>query len=250
MVFIRQTEKGEFSGKLKNLKGKDEWKYVYFNDDLTAIQATEQRDLRVLAAYAKSLGKEAIVKGNALWLEGRKYRYEEVHRLPAEISLLKAKNLHILGDQAIVFQSPHSPLSNLYPINLLFRGERFLSSEGAFHYHRALTSGYEQDAQLIKNTRNPFKVMKIAKALRSTQEWERICEDLMREILYEKFKQSDFCRQFLLSTGDRRLFEGTGDRRWACGIPISKSHLISFKNPGKNLMGLMLEEVRRDIRPK
>ena len=77
-----------------------------------------------------------------------------------------------------------------------------------------------------------------------------ICEDIMREILYEKFKQSETCKQVLIDTGNRRLFEGTGDRQWVCGIPISKAHLISFENPGKNLMGRMLEEVRRDLKPK
>ena len=91
IVYLRQTEKGEIFSNLKNLKGKDEWKYVYFNDDLTELQAAEQRDLRSLVAYAKSLGKEANVKANAFWYEGRKYKYEELHRLPDEISLLKPK---------------------------------------------------------------------------------------------------------------------------------------------------------------
>ena len=149
-----------------------------------------------------------------------------------------------------MFQSPHSPLSNLFPCNLIFRGERFLSAEGAFHYHRALISGYEYDAQQIKSARNPFRVMKIAKSLRATQEWERVSEDIMKEILQVKFSQISFCKQFLLSTGDRKLLEGTGDKRWGCGIPISKSHLIPFKNPGRNLLGFMLEAVRADIRPK
>ena len=249
VVFLKQFDKSEFFRNLKNLKGKDEWKHTYFNDDHTEIQATEQRDLRSLAAYARGQGKEATVKANALWYEGRKYRYEVLHRLPPNISLLKSKTLHILDDQAIVFQSPHSPLSNLFPCNLVFRGGHFLSAEGAFHFHRALTSGYEQDAYLIKSTRNPFKVKKTANLLRATPEWERICEDVMKEILLAKFSQSEYCKKFLLDTGDRRLFEGTGDRRWACGIPISKSHLITFKNPGRNLLGFMLESTRVSLRP-
>ena len=53
-----------------------------------------------------------------------------------------------------------------------------------------------------------------------------------------------------MKTGDRKLFQGTGYRKWGCGIPISKAKQISFKNPGRNLLGLMLEAVRRILSPE
>ena len=114
VVFLRHTEKAKFFVNLKNLKGKEAWKDVYFNDDLTELQQIEQRDIRSLLAYAKLIGKEAKVRGGAPWYEGRRYRYEDLHRLPEEISLLKDKTLNILNGSAIVFQSPHPPLSNLF----------------------------------------------------------------------------------------------------------------------------------------
>ena len=250
VVFLRHTEKAKFFGNLKNLKGKEKWNNIYFNDDLTELQQIEQRDLRSLVAYAKLIGKEAKVRGGALWYEGRRYRHEDLHRLPEVISLLKAKTLNILSGSAIVFQSPHSPLSNLFPCNLLFRGECFLSAEGAYQYVRALTSGYEREADLIKLERNPYKAKKQGQLLRATDEWNATCEDVMKEILTAKFTTIDFCRDFLLQTGTKRLFEGTGDRRWGCGIPISRYWLITLKCPGKNILGLQLESVRDEIRPK
>ena len=42
------------------------WSGVFFNDDLTEIQACEQRDLRALAAYARNQGKEAQVVSSSL----------------------------------------------------------------------------------------------------------------------------------------------------------------------------------------
>ena len=74
-------------------------------------------------------------------------------------------------------------------------------------------------------------------------------EQVMREILVEKFRSNRSCCNFLLSTGDRVLIEGTGDKKWGCGIPISKAHLITLKNPGRNLLGELLKEVRGVIRP-
>ena len=250
VTFQRQQEKGEIFRHLKNLKGKERWDKIFFNDDLTETQTGEQWDLRALAAYAKDLGHDAIVKAGLLYFDGRRYRYDELQKLPEAISLLKAKSLHILEDKAVVFQSPHSPLSNLYPCNLIYQGEGFLSAEGAWQYTRATVCGYLREAQLIKQERRPFKVKSIASAIRNTPEWEDKCEEVMQEILLQKFKQNTFCRDFLLETGERKLFEGTGDRKWGCGIPISKAKQIGFKNPGRNLLGLVLETVRRDLKPK
>ena len=225
MVYLRQVEKAELFRKLHNLKGKDKWKNVYFNDDLTELQAIEQRDLRALVAYAKKIGREAKVKTGAFWYEGRRYRHEDLHRLPQEISLLKAKTLYILDDKAIVFQSPHSPLSNLFPCNILYEGEGFLSTEGAYQCHRARISVYDKEADLIKSERNPYKVKKIAATLRATREWEDVSEKVMKEILMIKYSTIPFCKKFLLETGEMRLLEGTGDKRlWNTHLKILVYH--------------------------
>ena len=113
VIFHRQHGKGEIFRNLSKLKGVEAWEKVYFNDDLTEIQAGEQRDLRALAAFARDIGQESKVKAGQLHLGGRRYRYDELFKLPGEITLLQAKNRHILEDSAIVFQSPYSPLSNL-----------------------------------------------------------------------------------------------------------------------------------------
>ena len=128
--------------------------------------------------------------------------------------------------------------------------QRFVSSEGAYHFARAQTSGFEKEAQEIKGIRNAFKIKEIAKSITASQEWEEMAEEVMKEILLDKFTRNRFCRQILLSTGNKRLFEGTGDKRWACGIPISKAATITLNNnPGRNLLGLILESVRESIKP-
>ena len=248
VVLPSTSEKALIFKNLKNLKDKEEWKSVYFNDDLTEEQANEQRDLRALAAFAKTKGYNSNVRAGALWLEGRKFRHDEIHRLPEDVSLLKAKNIHILGDTAIVFQSPHSPLSNLAPCNITYRGEAFLSAEGAYQYSRALVCGYRREAQLIKLERVAFKIKALTRDFKNTKEWEDTSEQVMREVLIAKFTRNKDCKEFLLATGERNLYEGTGDKKWGCGIPISKSNQVSLQNPGRNLLGKLLEEVRRFLR--
>ena len=86
MVFLRQVEKADLVRNLHNIKDNENWKDAYFNDDYTELQAIEQHDLRALVAYASSRGKEARVKAGAVWYEGRRYRYEELHLAQGENS--------------------------------------------------------------------------------------------------------------------------------------------------------------------
>ena len=135
--------------------------------------------------------------------------------------LLKAKTLSILEGKGIAFQSPHSPLSNLFPCNLTYRGECFLSSEGAYQYARARVNGYDKEAEEIKAERRPYRILQKAREIKATQEWEDLAESVIHEIVLEKFKTIRYCKQFLLGTGSAKLFEGTGDKRWGCGIPLA-----------------------------
>ena len=68
VILPSQAEKAQIFRNLKNLKDKEEWKRTYFNDDLTEQQASEQRDLRSPAAFAKSKGFNAQVKAGTLYL--------------------------------------------------------------------------------------------------------------------------------------------------------------------------------------
>ena len=125
-----------------------------------------------------------------------------------------------------------------------------MSAEGAIQYHKALAMGCEREALEIKAERNPYKAKKLGGLIRTNQAWEDSCEEIVREILLAKFNTVDFCKGSLLETGNKRLYEGTGDKKWGCGIPISKYWLVKPPCPGRNLMGRLLEATRDLIKPK
>ena len=87
---------------------------------------------------------------------------------------------------------------------------------------KAIVCGHLREAQLIRTECKPFKVKKIATAIHITPEWEEQCEDVMQDILREKFQKNHFCSEVLLCTGDRKVFEETGDRRWGVGSQSQK----------------------------
>ena len=128
------------------------------------------------------------------------------------------------------------------------RNERFLSSEAALHHTRAVVSKRPKEAQEILETRDPYRVKDIGASFKPSREWENIEDKEIEEILIDKFTRNHYCRDFLIATGDKKLYEATGDRKWACGIPLSKIDTLTETPPGANRMGKKLEEIRDRIK--
>ena len=235
---------------LKNLQGIQRWERVYISDDLTESQQRQLRDLRSLSAFAKSLGYASAVRSNCLVVEGRKYTYKDLHRLSPEITLEKAKTVKCLQGKGVAFQSVHSPLSNLYPCNVFYKGISFLSAEGALQHTRAIFCRRLEEARAIETERDAYEVKRIAGTFKHPQEWEAVVVDILIEILVIKFTANRHCREVLLATGDCGLFEATGDRTWACGLPLSKIHELTIPPVGRNRTGVALEKVRQIVKGK
>ena len=229
---------------VKNLKDLERWNRVFINDDLTECQQNQQRDLRALAAFARSKGYNSSVRSTFIVVQGKKYSYQELGRLAPEISLEKAKTLECLDWKGIAYQSDHAPLSNLYPCNIVYKSRVFLSAEGALQHTRAIICGRTVEANQIEFERNAYKVKRIASGLPYSQEWEDKVEDILLEILIIKFTTNSYCRKALMATGDRSLFEATGDKVWACGLALTRIQELTIPTPGKNQAGLALEKVR------
>ena len=162
------------------------------------------------------------VRSNYIVVDGRRYVYKDISRLAPDLTLEKAKTVECLNGRGVAFQSVHSPLSNLYPCNILYKGKPFLSAEGALQHARAVICNRPEDARAIEFQREAYEVKRIASSFKQSAEWDNIVVDVLIKILIMKFTQNPYCKGALLATGDRLLFEATGDRTWACGLPLAK----------------------------
>lgn len=71
------------------------------------------------------------------------------------------------------------------------------------------------------------------------KDWESVKDNVMREVVYAKFSANPALKEILLSTGDEKLIEHTkNDSYWADGGDGS----------GKNMLGIILMEVREKLR--
>lgn len=72
-------------------------------------------------------------------------------------------------------------------------------------------------------------------------DWEEVKDDIMRQAVLAKFSQNKDIAQLLIDTGDKEIIEHTkNDHYWADG----------GDGTGKNMLGIILMEVREQLRKK
>ena len=236
---------------MKKLAGNNTWLNVFINDDLTPDQINKMKDMRAIHYYARSLGKQTKLSGSNLWIEDKKYNLEEIDQVPAELSIKRAKNIKTENGKSLVFQGHHSCLSNMSEAVFVYEGREFTSSEIAYQSKRAEESKQPELAEKIRKCQDAYKAKRLSRGIKDGEKWNDKKEKVMKDIVKVKFTQNEKIKASLIETRDMVLCEGTGDRYWGCGIPISKSSQIdSTKLPGKNKLGKILMEVRNELRKK
>ena len=123
-----------------------------------------------------------------------------------------------------------------YPITL--KNKRWPTSE---HYFQAMKFASLADQNEIRKAKTPMAAARKGRDRKRTlkRNWESIKDNVMREALLAKFTQHKMLRIRLLSTKDSMLIEHTeNDKYWGDG----------GDGKGKNMLGLLLMEVRDSIK--
>ena len=114
---------------------------------------------------------------------------------------------------------------------------KFISSEQAFMYYKAVLFGDFEIAKLILETESQKEIKALGRKVAnfSQQKWDEWKYDLMTRVNYLKFSQNPILSDVLLSTGDSYLFEDSPyDAIWGIGR----------NGDGQNLLGKALMQVR------
>lgn len=137
-----------------------------------------------------------------------------------------------------VNEKPYGCFSNFSAHGFQLDGKWWPTSE---HYFQAQKFVGTPHMEQIRRARKPRIAAEMGRdrkrPLRS--DWEEVKEDVMRKAVYQKFKtHSDLCK-ILLETGDEEIVENSPiDSYWGCGAD----------GLGKNRLGVILMEVREQLR--
>jgi ribA/ribD-fused uncharacterized protein len=129
-------------------------------------------------------------------------------------------------------------LSNFAAYPITVDGKRWPTSEHYFQAQKFLDPAVRER---IRGTKKPSEAARMGRdrKLKLRPDWEAVKVTVMRKALRAKFEQHPELKALLVSTGDAKLIEHTpDDSYWGDGGDGS----------GKNLLGILLMEVRASLR--
>ena len=109
------------------------------------------------------------------------------------------------------------------------------------HYFQAQKFPQTPDAEQIRFVKTPKEAATMGRERTRPlrRDWEQVKDDIMRKAVLRKFETHADIREILLSTEDAEIIENSPiDSYWGCGKDGS----------GKNMLGIILMEVREILR--
>lgn len=139
------------------------------------------------------------------------------------------------------FRGKYRFLSNYYEAPIEYDGIVYLNNEAAFQAQKTTRISEKIKFQNL----NPAEAKKLGRKILLRDDWEKVKEKYMYEIVKAKFTQHQYLKKKLLDTHPHELIEGTTgwhDNIWGnCECPKCKNIV------GENKLGKILMRVREEI---
>lgn len=138
------------------------------------------------------------------------------------------------------FEGKYDFLSNFYPSPIFYDGITYPTNE---HFFQAMKTLDQEERKKIAAADTPGKAKRMGRSVELRPDWEKIKVEVMRLGLILKFQNPDL-KEKLLATGDEELIEGNWwcDQFW--GSCNCSKHI---RTPGRNVLGMLLMELRKEL---
>ena len=149
--------------------------------------------------------------------------------------------MNTLEESAIRFyrvSEPYGEFSNFSPHEIRMSGKTWRTVE---HYFQGQKFAGTESEREIREMKSPMVAARAGRSRKRPlrKDWESVKLDVMRRAVLAKFTQHKDLGVLLLETGDRKIIEHTAnDSYWGDG----------GNGTGKNMLGIILMEVRDQLR--
>lgn len=167
---------------------------------------------------------------------GKGTKPEALTKSKPKPSQVPEENVALKSSEPIAtFRGEHSFLSNMSNSPIKIGDNVYPSAEHAFQAAKT-TIKSERDAILKAST--PAEAKRLGRKVTLRENWNQKREEIMEEIIRQKFKQNESLAKKLIETGDRELMEGNtwGDKFW--GV---------VDGNGQNKLGKILMKIRSEL---
>lgn len=132
------------------------------------------------------------------------------------------------------FSGENRFLSNFYPCNMTYNGQKFDSAEAAFQCQKC---ALEEDKKIFTRL-EPREAKTHGKFVKLRKDWEEVKVQIMEEVVRAKFTQVKSLGEALVNTGDAILIEGNRWRDTFWGV---------YEGVGQNMLGKILMKIRNEL---
>jgi ribA/ribD-fused uncharacterized protein len=237
----------------RNLKNTDIWLAEDFPAEIEGNRKILYPFLRAALSFKKDESyhiKQASLILDKLMINNKSYTIHDIGRLP---TFLQPENIAKKeSEDTLAFYSRNAVMSNFYmkaPFTL--DGTRFSCSEKYFQLEKARLFKDNESEVKILNTDDPLECSNLGKTVKNydNKVWISHAENIMFRANLAKFEQNKEAREVLLASGEKSLAESTLNKLWGTGLRLSDPDALEkSKWKGKNLMGKILEKVRKDLK--
>jgi len=135
------------------------------------------------------------------------------------------------------FQDEYFFLSNTYPCEIEFMGDKYPSVEHAYQAAKVMDSNQEEIRIKIRDSKTPRELRQLGNRCPLRNDWHKVRVGIMKELVAKKFKIPEF-KQKLLDTGEATLISGNSWNAIFWGISYGV---------GENNLGKILVEIRSKL---
>lgn len=225
-------------------RGKFAKEKIWINEDLPAPYRRRKTMLRDLVKAAKAKKHSAKIHQGGINVDGKIYSPEQFSQLPEGIRPHDASTRETVN-KGIAFSSQWTPLSNMAPAYFLYKDILFNSSEQCFQYSKAVFENEDDLANEILILSDAYECKRKGAEVEISEEWMSKRDEIMSNIIREKFTQNDDMLTTLLNTGSSTLYEATTDHYWGIGSTLFSKATYQETSKGQNRLGLLLMELRK-----
>ena len=222
---------------------------LYMNQDFPPEVERKRAFLRpyVKAAYAK--GRKAVLVGDMLMVDGKKYSVNDLESLPEDISPDKIAIQEKNG--AVLFYRADAYLSNFYKAPVQINNTRYVCVEQYFTAEKARMFKDQSTVNRIMDSQNPTEMKFLGRNTKNFNQktWDEKASTVMLHALRAKFNQNPKLQEKLISTQDKILAEASkNDKVWGIGLALNDQNaFLKDKWQGRNQLGNLLMTVRDEI---
>ena len=153
----------------------------------------------------------------------------------------------------VFFWGKNDIYSNFYPVKFKHQGRTFHNSEQAFMWRKAQ---YFKDwliaGKILQMAQQPNYAKSLGRKVKNynDEQWEKVRVDIMKEVVYDKFSQTNLKYQMLEDGNNREFVESSPyDSIWGIGMKDNDPKINDKDNwKGQNLLGKVMNDVYQKLK--